>query len=292
MTLWHMWECRRIPTLSTESSLAGGAGQEPARPLGIDSGSVSSLHRTTETSPTRDDAEQITVVVPARAGSERVKHKNTRPFASYEGGLLELKLEQLTRTGEIDRIIVSSNDPAVLDYTAQFADQHDDGRIEALERPDELGRSSTPMSVFLQYVAELQEAGTMMMTHVTHPLIGSQHFSELIGAWREAADAGHDSLLTVTKLQTFLWDENGPFNYDASQEKWPRSQDIKPLYEVNHGAYFIPFRTMREVDDRVGAAPRMHELPENVVLDIDWEEQFALLEDIVRAKELRGISVL
>ncbi|WP_344718648.1 cytidylyltransferase domain-containing protein [Nesterenkonia halobia] len=253
---------------------------------------MSSLHRTTETSPTRDDAEQITVVVPARAGSERVKHKNTRPFASYEGGLLELKLEQLTRTGEIDRIIVSSNDPAVLDYTAQFAAQHDDGRIEALERPDELGRSSTPMSVFLQYVAELQETGTMMMTHVTHPLIGSQHFSELVGAWREAADAGHDSLLTVTKLQTFLWDENGPFNYDASQEKWPRSQDIKPLYEVNHGAYFIPFRTMREVDDRVGAAPRMHELPENVVLDIDWEEQFALLEDIVRAKELRGISVL
>ncbi|MCT1607893.1 hypothetical protein M3B43_11310 [Nesterenkonia massiliensis] len=238
------------------------------------------------------DTEQITVVIPARAGSERVKNKNTRRFASYEGGLLELKLKQLTRTSQIDRIIVSSNDPVVLEYTSRFAQEQGDSRIEALERPDELGRSSTPMSVFIQYVAGLQESGTMMMTHVTHPFIGSQHFTELVGAWRQAASAGHDSLLTVTKLQTFLWDENGPYNYDPNDERWPRSQDIKPLFEINHGAYLIPFRVMREVGDRVGTTPKMYELPENVVLDIDWEDQFALLQDIAEAKELRGISIL
>ncbi|NDK33175.1 acylneuraminate cytidylyltransferase family protein [Nesterenkonia haasae] len=240
----------------------------------------------------RSDTDSITVVIPARAGSERVKHKNTRPFASYAGGLLELKLQQLTRTSEIDKIIVSSNDPAVLDYTAGFAQNHRDERIVALERPDELGRSSTPMSVFIDYVAQLQETGTMCMTHVTHPLIGSEHFAELISAWRSAAANGHDSLLTVTKRQTFLWDENGPYNYDPTEEKWPRSQDITPLYEINHGAYLIPFRVMREAGDRVGHNPQMYELPESVVLDIDWEDQFTLLEDIVRAKELRGISIL
>ncbi|WP_049897771.1 cytidylyltransferase domain-containing protein [Nesterenkonia massiliensis] len=238
------------------------------------------------------DTDQITVVVPARAGSERVKNKNTRRFASYEGGLLELKLKQLTRTEEVDRIIVSSNDPVVLDYTARFAEDQGDERIQALPRPDELGRSSTPMSVFIDYVAQLQETGTMMMTHVTHPFIGSQYFSELVSAWREAADAGHDSLLSVTKLQTFLWDENGPVNYDPTDEKWPRSQDIKPLFEINHGAYLIPFRVMREVGDRVGEHPKMYELPENVVLDIDWEDQFTLLQDIAEAKEFRGISIL
>ncbi|GAA4915356.1 cytidylyltransferase domain-containing protein [Nesterenkonia rhizosphaerae] len=238
------------------------------------------------------DTEQITVVIPARAGSERVKNKNTRRFASYEGGLLELKLKQLTRTSQIDRIIVSSNDPVVLEYTSRFAQEQGDSRIEALERPDELGRSSTPMSVFIQYVAGLQESGTMMMTHVTHPFIGSQHFTELVRAWRQAASAGHDSLLTVTKLQTFLWDENGPYNYDPSDERWPRSQDIKPLFEINHGAYLIPFRVMRETGDRVGNHPKMYELPENVVLDIDWEDQFTLLQDIAEAKEFRGISIL
>jgi CMP-N-acetylneuraminic acid synthetase len=238
------------------------------------------------------DTDRIIAVVPCRAGSERVKQKNTRPFASYEGGLLELKLLQLTRTLGIDQIIVSSNDPAVLDYTAGFAQTHRDERIVALERPDELGRSSTPMSEFIHYVAQLQDTGTMCMTHVTHPLIGSQHFTELIAAWRTAADHGHDSLLTVTKRQTFLWDENGPYNYDPTEEKWPRSQDITPLFEINHGAYFIPFRVMREAGDRVGRRPHMYELPESAVLDIDWEDQFNLLEDIVRAKELRGISIL
>lgn len=234
----------------------------------------------------------LTAVVPCRAGSERVPQKNTRPFAQYRGGLLELKLEQLARVEEIDQIIVSSNDDAVLAFTREFAQARGDGRFTALERPDELGRSSTPMSAFIRYVGHLQETGTMMMTHVTHPFLSSQYFSGLIGAWKEAAAAGHDSLLTVTKLQTFLWDENGPYNYDPTEEKWPRSQDIKPLYEINHGAYLIPFEVMRAVDDRVGQRPRLHELPENAVLDIDWLDQFHLLEDMARAHELRGTSIL
>lgn len=238
------------------------------------------------------DLASIKVVLPVRAGSERVKDKNTRQFAHHPGGLLELKLKQLASTPVFDEIIVSSNDPLALTFTEQFARDSSDERIRAVERPDELGRSSTPMSEFLDYVSGLAEVGTMCMTHVTHPFISSARFTELAEAWRNVAQQGHDSMLTVTKLQTFLWDENGPYNYDALEERWPRSQDIKPLYEINHGAYFIPFRTMREVGDRVGNRPFMYELPEDVVLDIDWEGQFTLLEDIARVREDRGIDLI
>lgn len=46
-------------------------------------------------------AEEIIAFIPARAGSERVTYKNTRPFAGFEGGLLELKLNQLARVPEV-----------------------------------------------------------------------------------------------------------------------------------------------------------------------------------------------
>ncbi len=96
----------------------------------------------------------------------------------------------------------------------------------------------------------------MLMTHVTHPFVTHSVFNELIHAWRGAAHRGHDSLLTVTKLHTFLWDAAGrPFNYDSSVEKWPRSQDIEPLFEINHVAYLIPFQKVLEVGDRVGESP-------------------------------------
>ncbi|MFN3937473.1 MAG: cytidylyltransferase domain-containing protein [Gemmobacter sp.] len=233
----------------------------------------------------------IIALIPARAGSERVKHKNTRPFAGIPGGLLELKLRQLTAVPEVAKVIVSSNDPVVLDYVARWG-RETDSRFVASERPDELGRSSTSMTDFIRYSATLEAEGVMMMTHVTHPFITSAVFREIIASWRAAVARGHDSLVTVTRLHKFIWDENGPWNYDNSVEKWPRSQDLKPLFEINHAAYLMPFALMREVGDRIGRRPFLHELPENVAMDIDWEDQFQLLGDIAEAKRARGISLI
>lgn len=239
-----------------------------------------------------DQSGVLTVVLPCRAGSERVKNKNTRPFAGFSGGLLELKLTQLAAVNELTEIIISTNDPVVSEFAAGFSAEQD-SRVTVIERPDELGRSSTPMSEFIQYLGGLRGEGTMLMTHVTHPLLNSESFGQLISAWRSAAAAGHDSLLTVTKLHTFLWDADGkPFNYDDTVEKWPRSQDIPPLFEVNHAAYLIPFRRVLEVGDRVGENPYMHEMSGEAVMDIDWEDQFELLQDLAQAKQMRGLSLI
>ena len=236
--------------------------------------------------------DSITAVVPCRAGSERVKGKNTRPFAGFQHGLLELKLKQLSAVSGLDEIIVSTNDPIVSDISSEFSEEYD-SRVRVEDRPDELGLSSTPMSEFIKYLGTLGESGTMLMTHVTHPFVTHSVFNELIHAWRGAANRGHDSLLTVSRLHTFLWDAQGkPFNYETSQEKWPRSQDIPPLFEINHVAYLIPFARVRQVGDRVGDNPYMHEMEGEAVMDIDWEEQFALLQDIALAKIHRGYELL
>lgn len=234
----------------------------------------------------------IIAVVPCRAGSERVRNKNTRSFAEISGGLLELKLSQLAGVEELEEIIVSTNDPVVAEYARGFSTEQD-ARVTVIDRPDELGRSSTAMSEFIQYLGALREQGTMLMTHVTHPFMTAAVFRELIEAWGEAQRKGHDSLLTVTKLHTFLWDaQRRPFNYDDAEEKWPRSQDIPPLFEINHAAYLIPFSRVLETGDRVGESPWMYEMSGETVMDIDWEDQFTLLQDIARAKQHRGDSLL
>lgn len=267
-------QMKEDPRFSSYRHLASDDASEP----------VSSAKATWNSSP-------VVAVVPCRAGSERVKDKNTRPFAGFEGGLLELKLKQLANVAEIDKIVVSTNDPSVVEITEEFR-RTSEKPIVINERPDELASSSTPMSRFIQYAAELEEDGTMLMTHVTHPLVTSETFSELIAAWREAESAGHDSLITATRLHAFLWDENAQaFNYDDSEERWPRSQDIDPLFEINHAAYLMPFVRMREVGDRVGTNPRIYEMEQDVAMDIDWEHQFELLEDIVTAKLSRGITL-
>lgn len=226
--------------------------------------------------------------VPCRAGSERVKNKNTRPFAGFENGLIELKLRQLAAVKELDEIIVSSNDSIVLDFASR-ANREIDERIVPLERPDEFGVSSTSMERFIvEYIAHLREDATLFWTHVTHPFVRAGIYADAIAAYERAVGEGHDSLVSATKLQTFLWRDGKPFNYDNSIEKWPRSQDIAPVWEINHAIYLMPFQKMRQVGDRIGSAPYFYEMEERDAMDIDWEDQFKVLDELFTARQAQG----
>ncbi|MGX9963285.1 acylneuraminate cytidylyltransferase family protein [Roseomonas sp. F4] len=229
--------------------------------------------------------------LPCRAGSERVPNKNTRPFAGFEKGLIELKLRQMAAVAELAEIIVSSNDPIVLDYAADFAAKVD-ARVRPLPRPDELGRSSTTMDEFILYIAELVRDGVIVWSHVTSPFVRGEDYLEFIRAYEDCVARGHDSLITVTKLHKFLWDENGPINYNPHPVKWPRSQDIKPILEINHAAYVMPFSVMRATGDRIGQKPYFMPIAEDVAMDIDWEDQFILLERLARLKQSAGESLI
>lgn len=230
--------------------------------------------------------------LPARAGSERVKNKNIRPFAGFSGGLLELKLRQLSKVSRLSKIIVSSNDEHILAFASWFAETHD-RRICPLERPDEFGNSTTSMERFIcDYIAHLEEDGTMLWTHVTHPFVTASHYDEAIDAYEMHLEDGYDSLVSATKIQKFLWRDGKPFNYDNTKEKWPRSQDIAPVWEINHAIYIMRFALMRTIGDRI--SPRSYFFPtdEGVSMDIDWEDQFHLMNEIAQSRQARGDSII
>ena len=235
---------------------------------------------------------QIIGFIPCRAGSERVLHKNTRPFAGIPGGLIELKLKQFQRVDGLDRIIVSSNDPKVLDYAADFAAHHDN-RVEPLPRPDEWGNSGTSMGAFIRdYIAHLSKDGHLFWSHVTHPFASSALYQRALDTYRQKMADGHDCMVSATRLQKFLWRDGRPFNYDNTVERWPRSQDLTPVFEITHAIYAIPFKVMRDTGDRIGHHPCFLEMEEAEAMDIDWEDQFLLLEEIARARLARGQSLL
>jgi len=234
--------------------------------------------------------EPIIGFIPCRKGSERVKNKNTRPFASFQNGLLELKLLQMAKVSGIEKIIVSSNDDKVLEIVHKMRKL--DSRLTPMERPEEYGNSATSMESFTQYIAELEPEGSIFWTHVTHPFLSSDYYSEIIQKYLKIREMGYDSLVTVTQIQKFIWSNEGPYNYDNTIEKWPRSQDLVPLFEINHGVYMLPFAKMRDVGDRIGNKPYLYNLPESAAQDIDWEEQFNILEDIAKAKLNRGSNLL
>ena len=221
----------------------------------------------------------VNVFLPMRAGSERVPKKNTRPFAGIDGGLCSIKLKQLLECSFIGDIFVSTNDPDVIDISNRF----NSNRIKIVRRPEELATSLASTDDLIKYVPEILPEGHIMWTHVTSPFIGADVYNQVIETYFKNISC-FDSLMTVTKLQKFIWNDKGPINYNQSIEKWPRTQTIEPLWEVNSGAFLAHKKIYRERMDRIGSRPYLFQLSEEISFDIDWLPDFTMAQTSYQTK--------
>jgi CMP-N-acetylneuraminic acid synthetase len=57
---------------------------------------------------------KMTVIIPVRKGSVRVKDKNIRKFSS-QSSLLQLKIDVLKKTNNVGRIIVNSDSDEMIE---------------------------------------------------------------------------------------------------------------------------------------------------------------------------------
>ncbi len=220
---------------------------------------------------------KISVFLPCRAGSERVPHKNTRTFAGVEGGLLKIKLQQLIACNAIDTIVLSTNDEEVI----QLAETLSSDKIKIDRRPEHLATSSTSTDDLVKYVPTIISEGAVLWTHVTSPFIDGKIYEEAINVYKDALSKGeNDSLMSVTALRTFIWNKEGAVNYDRNKEKWPRTQTIEPLYEINSGIFLADIDIYRNLQDRIGQKPFLFENNDIDSFDIDWEEDFFIAEAI------------
>lgn len=229
----------------------------------------------------------ITAFLPCRAGSQRVPHKNTRPLADQEEGLLGIKLGQLLATPEIDLVLLSTNDPLVIEIGERYVDRAM-GRLRIDHRPDHLCSASTSTDEVIAYAASLVHEGDVLWTHVTSPFFDAVEYSAAIAAYRAALAGGtHDSLMGVLALHTFMWDDKGPINYDRNIEKWPRTQTLPPVYEVNSSIFIADAEIYRVRHDRIGERPVLYPVSKEKTIDVDWEEDFAIVTELWRMRKMR-----
>jgi CMP-N-acetylneuraminic acid synthetase len=217
---------------------------------------------------------QITAFLPCRKGSERVINKNTKPFAGQEGGLLGVKLRQLLAATGIDEIVVSSNDPLVLAYAEQLKNP----RVRTHHRDDTLGSSTTSTDALVAHALALIPQGHILWTHVTSPFFNAQHYSQAINSYWAGLRSEHDSLMSVTQLHSFIWDQQGPINYDRQHEKWPRTQTLPALYEINSALFLHSADGYKTLNDRIGTSPKLFITDKITGFDIDWPEDFMMAE--------------
>jgi len=197
-----------------------------------------------------------------RHHSQRVPGKNYRVVG--EKPLFHYILETLTACPEIDSIVVDTDSPIIESgIKASFP------QVTLIHRPDYLTADTVPMNEILLYDTEQVFGDFYLQTHSTNPLLKPETVSRAIATFLDSYPA-YDSLFSVTRLQTRLWDQFGrAINHNPNILL--QTQDLPPVFEENSCLYIFTRQTLVSRRNRLGERPLMFEIDAEEALDIDTE---------------------
>jgi N-acylneuraminate cytidylyltransferase len=225
----------------------------------------------------------ISAFLPCRSGSQRVINKNTRPFSDVPGGILEVKLRQLLLVNLFDEIVLSTDDELAI----EIAKNINNSKIRIERRPKYLCESTTKVEDLINYVPTIINSDHVFWVHATTPLVNHEIIAKAILEYEVALKQGFDSIMSVTEYKSFLWDaeKKDIINFDRSKIKYPQTQDLRPLYEINHAFYAMSKKLYLQYRDRIGKNPYLFKLSKIEAVDIDWDEDFIIAEQLFNLKK-------
>lgn len=119
------------------------------------------------------------------------------------------------------------------------------------------------------HICENVSGEDILWATCTAPLVFPKHYREAIRLYKsDALKNGYDSLVSMEQFRRYLWDDNGPVNYELGIKHVP-SQQLKPLYFVTDGILLAPRKKMIEWNYFHGPNPYRYILDKRTSIDID-----------------------
>jgi len=213
---------------------------------------------------------KVVALVPMKGHSERVPEKNIREFAGQP--LLFYILKALSNSKYIKDIYVNTDSDKISELINKLFP-----KVNILLRPEENRGDYISMNKVIAYDISQIENEYFLQTHSTNPLLKTSTIDTAIEKYFASLDI-NDSLMSVTRLQTRLYDHNGKaINHDPN--KLLRTQDLNPVYEENSNLYIFSKKSFESNNgNRTGKNPLLFEIDKIESTDIDTPNDFKLAE--------------
>jgi len=211
----------------------------------------------------------IAAIVPMRHSSERVPGQNYRPFAGKP--LYHHIIGSLLACPHITDVVIDTDSPIIMKDAAEHLP-----RVRIIERAEHIRGGMVPANEVLLHAVKQVPADFYLQTHSTNPLLRAETIGRAIDSFLSNYPA-YDSLFSVTRLQTRLWDQLGQaVNHNPAVLL--RTQDLPPIYEENSCLYIFTAQTLEQRRNRLGERPYMFETARLEAADIDEEIDFQVAE--------------
>ncbi|MCQ0113116.1 cytidylyltransferase domain-containing protein [Zhouia amylolytica] len=219
---------------------------------------------------------KVTALLPMKGNSERVPNKNLKDF--YGKPLYHRVLSTLLDSKYITEIIINTDSMLLKEDILK----HFPKKVKIHDRPESIQGDMVSMNKIIEFDLNNSDGDIFLQTHSTNPLLKVQSLNDAIERMLNKGGDMFDSIFSVTKLQTRLYDEKGkPFNHNP--EELLRTQDLPPLYEENSNFYIFSKDSFFENEKkRIGKNPLMFQIDKIEAIDIDEPQDFIIAESLFK----------
>jgi CMP-N-acetylneuraminic acid synthetase len=211
---------------------------------------------------------RIVALVPMRHSSERVPGKNYRELLGRP--LFHHIVSTLLSVSSISELVIDTDSQLIAQDAGEAFPE-----VTILARPSHLLGGDVPMNAILEHDVQQVHGDVYLQTHSTNPLLKAETISRAIDAYLSSRET-HDSLFTVTALQTRLWTRDGrALNHDP--RVLLRTQDLEPVYEENSCMYIFDAAMLLRTGNRIGQRPLLLPIDPREALDIDDEHDWTIV---------------
>ena len=224
---------------------------------------------------------RVLAIIPARAGSKRVRKKNFRPFA--DSTLTDLAIQQALGANLITDIVVSSDSKQVLAIAKNYQG------VIPMQRPEKYARDESPAIEYVKHAltalkdAGKQEYDLLVILQPSSPLRSAHDIEATINLLMSNPTA--DSAVSVVKidhmvhpiklktmdgctLHPFIEAENGRFS----------DQELPDVYVRNCAVYCTHTTDLMERNDVIGETSLGYLMPPETSVDINTMMDFEFAE--------------
>lgn len=220
---------------------------------------------------------KVTALLPMKGNSERVPNKNLKDFSGKP--LYHRVLDTLLDSKYISAVVINTDSAKIKkDALESYGDN-----IVIHDRPIEIQGDLVSMNKVIENDVLRFESDIYLQTHSTNPLLTTASIDNAMALFLEPDfKDNYDSLFSVTKIQTRLYDENGKaFNHNP--QKLIRTQDLPPLFEENSNFFIFTKESFMESGlKRIGKKPKMFEIDKIEAIDIDDPQDFLIAETLYK----------
>ncbi len=205
-------------------------------------------------------------LVPIKMNNERTPGKNTKRLSDGTP-LIQCILKTLITCQENDEEYVYCSNEAIKDYLIEG--------VHYLKRDSKFDTATADVNDMFRTFSLEVPADIYVLAHATAPFLKADSIDKGVCQMKSGE---YDSVLAVTKMLEFIWQDGKPVNYDT--RKIPRTQDLNPYYVETTGLYIFTKNVIQERRSRIGDKPYLLEVSKIESIDINDPIDFEIADAI------------